>query len=125
MDKHMEDHKRDLFDMELFGLLIRRERTKAGFGTAESFAKKIVSVTMLPISKDVIYRIESGKQSPTLEQAMAINLTLNKRLLEGLPIEMCVGSLWKGIDEEGLVEEMDRLTGGEYSISKAMGDISF
>lgn len=79
-----EEEKALLFDSQLFGLLLRRERMNQGIKTADAFSVSIEKKTGFKISRDLLYRIESGKTLPNLEQAIAISLSLRDNTSPGL-----------------------------------------
>ena len=64
------------FDWVLYGAIVRSERGKAGCKTTADFSAMLYRRTRLEVSKDALYRIEQGRQQPTTEQFMAINLAL-------------------------------------------------
>ena len=62
------------FDWTLYGTLIRKARRDAGCPKAEDFGKILKKNTGVYISKNVVYKIETGRQIPDAEQFMALNL---------------------------------------------------
>lgn len=70
------DKSQELLDLGLFGALIRHARSEVGFKTAEEFANAITAVVGYPVSKETIYKIESGKQEPKLSLYIAIKRVL-------------------------------------------------
>lgn len=68
--------KRAFFDFEKYGSLIRRKRLSMGYQTGKDFSRGIYLRTRFHISDQSLYKIEQGKQEPTLVQFLAINLAL-------------------------------------------------
>lgn len=77
------------FDWRAYGSTVRHARKAAGCRTAAEFSAMIYRRTRLEVSMDALYRIEQGRQQPTPEQFMAINLALFGRLF--IPIEEVIG----------------------------------
>ncbi len=73
------------FDWAMYGACVRCRRRAAGCRTAADFSAMLYRRTRLEVSKDALYRIEQGRQQPTSEQFMAINLALFGRLF--IPVE--------------------------------------
>lgn len=63
-------------DTGLLGALIRHERQSQGYTTAEEFAAAITTMTGYKVSKETIYKVESGKQEPKLSLFIAIKFLL-------------------------------------------------
>ena len=66
-----------VFDTCLFGDLIRRERRAAGYKRADDFAKAVTEATGCKLSRDVLYKIEQGRQEPTPSQMLGLASFLN------------------------------------------------
>lgn len=73
------EEKARYFDAQLFGLLIRRARMDLGLSTADAFSEEVERETGLKVPRDTLYRIETGKTQPSIEQAIAISLTLRDK----------------------------------------------
>lgn len=73
---NMITEKQNTIDAGLLGALIRHERQEQGYSTAEEFAAAITEMTGYSVSKETIYKIESGKQEPKLSLFIAINFLL-------------------------------------------------
>ena len=58
------------------GFYIRSSRRKAGYWKAELFSDAIEEQTGRHVSADTLYKIESGRQEPSITQLMAIAYTL-------------------------------------------------
>lgn len=89
------------FDLVLYGAIVRSERGKAGCKTTADFSAMIYRRTRLEVSKDALYRIEQGRQQPTLEQFMAINLALFGELYPRLGssvLDSCPSRKWVEYD---------------------------
>lgn len=66
----------DTLDMEMFGLLVRKERKRKHIDNLQQFSYYVFSRTGYRIPKDTLQRIEAGKQEPTLNALCAISLAL-------------------------------------------------
>lgn len=77
--------EKNIIDIQMLGYRIRQARTEAGYATAEDFANAITERTGVPVSKQTIYNIESGKQEPRLTLYLAMLRLL--RPDEQLPID--------------------------------------
>lgn len=84
-------------DPGLFGALLRHERQEQGYSTAEEFAAAITEMTGYGVSKETIYKIESGKQEPKLSLFMAIKFLLfpNEKPSLGDPFDVSLPSYWR------------------------------
>ncbi|MDD6373098.1 MAG: hypothetical protein PUF97_01175 [Bifidobacteriaceae bacterium] len=76
---------KNIIDIQTLGYRIRQARAEAGYATAEDFANAITEQTGVPVSKQTIYNIESGKQEPRLTLYLAILRLLHPD--EQLPID--------------------------------------
>ena len=65
-----------MIDWGLYGMMVRRERTRAGFKRAADFCHSVQRRTRVFISRDVLYKIEQGRQEPSGTQLAALNLSL-------------------------------------------------
>lgn len=65
-----------LFDWSLYGALIKHKRIQRGIKNVPAFSDFIRFCTRESISRDALYRIEQGRQTPSAEQFIAINLAL-------------------------------------------------
>lgn len=92
-DKHM-------FDWGLYGAMVRHTRNKLGFTKAEDFGAALWRRTRIYISRDVLYKIEQGRQVPDAMQFMALNLVLFGSYYPELKvIDMCLSSDWEYIEK--------------------------
>lgn len=101
-----EESKMQAFDTQLFGLLLRRKRVNAGYSTAQAFSDNLELIWGVKIPRDTIYRIESGKVQPSIEQALAFSLALKHEsagpgLLGGIDAEVRLAL------DKSLVRELD------------------
>lgn len=85
------------FDWALYGLLIRKARTDMGYRKAEHFAASIWRRTRIEVSRDTLYKIEQGKQAPTAEQFMALNMILFSSPFPENIFGLCSSNEWKTI----------------------------
>ncbi len=81
-------------DTELYGMLIRRSRLNLGFRKGEDFVEALKEVTGLEMSKDSLYRIESGKNAPNINFMIALNIMMGKQLTDTSLIKMCIPKEW-------------------------------
>lgn len=98
----------EMMDWGLYGMLIRRERTRAGYKRADEFTKFVRSVTGLKISRDVYYKIEQGRQTPNATQLAAINLSLYGKAFPSWLMDRLASREWIGIESRF---ERDGFTG--------------
>lgn len=89
-----------LFDWQLYGALIRLERTKQGMYKAALLSDAIYSRTGFRVSKYVLYRIEQNRQEPTAMQFVSINMTLWQTPYPDSNLFQCLSDAWKHIAEE-------------------------
>lgn len=116
--KKTTEEKAILFDGQLFGLLLRRERMNAGLKTAKAFSEYILAKTGLYISQDTLYRIEGGKQQPALDQAIAISLSFSHGGL--------FGGIRNMVEISSCSEWLDMARGERYSYAQVYDeDIPF
>lgn len=97
----MDNDEPMMFDTELYGLLIRKKRIDSGYRRAEDFAKSVYRRTRVRITRDMLYKIEQGRQTPDCVQFMAINLALTGKLFPNELIRLCTSREWSVIDEAG------------------------
>lgn len=115
----MQDIEENAIDKELFGMLVRRNRLNLGYRRAEDFVNIMEMITGYSISKDALYRIETGKATPTIDFLVAFNIMLGKPAFDTSIIEMCLPKSWSDLSGQ----EMPRThTRYEYELMK---DIPF
>ena len=78
-----------MIDLGLYGCLIRAERVNRGISTANGFSEFIKEKTGYYISRDILYKIEQGKQEPKAIQFMAISLALFGTLIPDGILKLC------------------------------------
>lgn len=71
------------------GAMMRYMRTDAGYANAEDFAKALTEVAGYKISKETIYKYESGTQEPKLSAFIAAEI-LCKRAVEDTMLMECL-----------------------------------
>lgn len=86
-----------MFDWSLYGLLVRKFRTDMGYKNAEDFADTIWRRTRVEVSRTSLYKIEQGKQAPSAEQFMAINMALGGAIDFEEITNLCKSTEWKEI----------------------------
>lgn len=89
-------------DTELYGMLIRRSRLNLGYRKAEDFVEAMKKRTGFELSKDSLYRIESGKNAPNINFMIALNIMTGKPLTDTSLVNMCIPKEWADkVDEWG------------------------
>ena len=85
-----------LFNWSLYGAMVHHLRKRKGIKNIADFSRTIYRFTHCEVNKDVLARIEQGRQVPTATQFMAINLFLfGKIWADDYPeFSACVGSSW-------------------------------
>lgn len=96
-----DDDDVEVFDWSLYSALIRKARKDMGFKTAEAFSATIYRRTRVKISRDSIYKIEQGKQTPDAMQFMAINMVLYNEPFPGRIVTSCLCPEWVQIMNGG------------------------
>ena len=88
------------FDFTSWSSLIRTKRKKKGFDNASEFAIYVFLLTRVDIATQTYYKIEQGKQEPSVSQFMAINLALYGDFMPPKNIfDLCVNETWLTIRE--------------------------
>ena len=88
------DDSFDAFDWSLYSALVRKDRKDKGFKTAEAFSATIYRRTRVNISRDSVYKIEQGKQTPDALQFMAINIALYNEPMPHRITSLCFCPEW-------------------------------
>lgn len=89
-----------LFDWHLFGAMLRNRRTRMGYKTAESFARTIYNRTRYTVTKEQMYKIESGRRMPNGSELVAIALAIGKPHFMKI-LDACACDEWKAVAELG------------------------
>jgi len=71
------------------GAMMRYMRTSAGYANAEDFAKALTEIAGYKISKETVYKYESGSQEPKLSAFVAAEI-LCKRNVEDKMLMECL-----------------------------------
>ena len=82
------------FDDELYGVMLRHQRRKK-YKRAEDFCREVCDRTGIQINKECLYRIENGKQPPTVKQYVAFGC-----ILEFDDFMLTNGMLWTPRDTQ-------------------------
>jgi len=108
------------FDSKAFGRMIREARKIKGIANIKQFADEIKAATDYEIKVETIKNIEIGRKMPTIQEVMAISLTLDGTLTGGdteKAIRLSACRRWRDADNETLfkfaadaLEEHERLT---------------
>lgn len=105
----MDSEGFEIFDWATWAAIVRAKRRKLGYKAAEEFARRIWLETRVKLTREIIYKIEGGKQQPSAEQFWAINLVLFGKLMPGEEIfSLCLADEWGA-----LVDSVER---GEHKI---------
>lgn len=123
--------KNSAIDWIKYGALVKGERTKRFIRTAEQLSREVERRTGETIGRDAIYRIEQGKQTPTVAQFFAINITLFGELLpeSNKDVEACFSREWreyygsKGVPESRQRENLEEMF-GLYGVEVDGGNIA-
>ena len=89
-----------MFDWSLYGMLVRKHRAKKGYKKAEAFSETIWRRTRVDVSRDTLYKIEQGRQVPSAEQFMAINMALFGAPFNDDLLHLCMSAEWRSIFNE-------------------------
>lgn len=111
----------ELFDWELYGLLVRRARQNMGYKKAEEFAESIWRRTHARISRDTLYKIEQGRQVPDASQFMALNLAVSQSLFNPEVANMCVSRSWKSLSNGADIPDEWKKENSEAAWSSSTG----
>lgn len=65
-----------MFNWKLYGLMVRAARQNAGVWHAADLGEWLEKRTGVYMSRDVVYKIEQGRQEPKVGQFVALNLAL-------------------------------------------------
>ena len=86
-----------------FGEHLRALRKQAGFRNTESFAEAMTEIAGYHVSKETVYRIESGKQEASISFVCAASIALHGKILS-FPIDRLLRASaceeWQLIEEE-------------------------
>lgn len=63
-------------DWTLYGAKCRKKRQDMGFRTAEAFAAEVFRRTRTHLTRDILYKIEQGRQEPSALEFIGLNLSL-------------------------------------------------
>lgn len=88
----------EVFDWATWAAIVRNLRKKQGYSAAEDFARRVWLETRVKLTRETIYKIEGGKQQPTVEQFWAINLMLFGTLMPDEKIlALCLSGEWSAL----------------------------
>ena len=97
-----DNNDTEIIDFGLLGALIRHKRQQAGFKRAEDLATAITELVGYPVSKEPLYKVESGRQKPSLELYVSIMRALEPEgdyTFDGL-VDMALPNSWSSSLEE-------------------------
>lgn len=110
------------WDDQLYGAMVKNARKKAGYSTAQAFSDTIYRRTRVRITRDVLYKIEQGRQTPDLRQFMAINIALYHVPLPSKITVPCMSAEWINIaSNEGEIPLSWR-RGNTLALEEATGE---
>ena len=114
----MQYSKKDLevqtFDNQLFGYLLKKTRIDHGYRTAQALCDQIKETTGVSISDQIMYRIEKCTRPLTLDQSLALSLTLFGEMYADKfmqLIALATPKKWLEMDELEQIAKMQELTG--------------
>lgn len=110
-----------LFDYALYGLLVRKGRIDLGFKKAEDFSEAVWRRTRVRITKDMLYKIEQGRQVPDTTQFMALNLVLSGTPFNEAISSMCFSTECRHIIEDRSVPDEWRTENALKAWAEALG----
>lgn len=87
------------FDWSIYGHIIRKRRVELGYRKAEDYAIVVRLRTNLNISRDILYKIEQGKQKPDADQFLALNIALFGKLLPEEVMKKCQSREWRQVTD--------------------------
>lgn len=64
------------FDWTLYGAKCRKKRLDMGYASTKAFAESVQRRTRMPITKDILYKIEQGRQVPEALTFACLNMSL-------------------------------------------------
>ena len=88
-----------VIDWGLYGMMVRRARTRAGYKRAADFASSVYLRTRVNISRDTLYKIEQGRQEPNGTQLAALNLSLFGEAFPSWLMQRLASSEWIEIEQ--------------------------
>ena len=95
------EEKFEPVDFDLWALCIRKKRREKGFEKARDFVIYLQFQTRTKLNLQSYYKIEQGKQEPTLTQFMAINLVLFGDFQPSNEImQLCISEKWKTVKDK-------------------------
>ena len=87
-------------DLAMLGARIRIARIDIGYRKASDFVERMKEKTDYVLSQDALYRIETGKQEPSLSLYCAINLTLGRPMLDDDLLRGSITYHWINLSQE-------------------------
>lgn len=88
------------YDLDLWRMHVRNQRKKMGYDKATHFVQTLWLRTRIKINVQTFYKIEQGKQEPSITQFMAINLALFNNEIPSHDIHNhCMCEEWKEVKE--------------------------
>uniref|UniRef100_A0A7C9NBJ4 XRE family transcriptional regulator n=1 Tax=Muribaculaceae bacterium Z82 TaxID=2304548 RepID=A0A7C9NBJ4_9BACT len=85
------------FDFGLYGMLVRKMRTDLGYRKAEDFVRTLYLRTRMSMSRETLYKIEQGKQTPNASQFLALNIALTGEPMPKKVAALCMSKEWAQI----------------------------
>lgn len=87
------------FDWTFYGVLVRKSRMDMGYRKAGDFASTLYRRTRVSMSRDVLYKIEQGRQVPKAEEFMALNIALWGSPCPDAIFGVCASKEWRDIKD--------------------------
>ncbi len=90
----------EVIDWNVYGALVRNARMKSGFKRIEAFVNALWFRTRVKVGKDTLYKVEAGKQAPSVEVFFGINLVLFGSYLPEKLFGIAVCDEWEKISSK-------------------------
>lgn len=87
----------EVIDWNVYGALMRNTRMKNGYKNMDDFARGLWLRARVKVGKETLYKIEQGKQPPSVETFFGINLVLFGEFLPEKLFSFSVCDEWKAI----------------------------
>lgn len=104
---HFDEDFEPTIDLTLYGALLKRARLNLGYRRAEDFVDAMKRATGYTVSKDIVYRMESGKKEPTINFVIAMNIMLGLPTTDFSMVEMCMPKEWTDIEDSSYYRPYD------------------
>ena len=104
----------DTFDSALWGGIIKVKRKKLKLTSVSDFVEQIWLRTRVLITVNTYYKVEQGKQEPTLKQFMAINFIIFKSFFPPDDVmHLCLSGEWEQLEQ--LKDDNEQIVPDEWA----------